>query len=657
MRNISNTLDAGLARRALAAGLDYALYGRLLKHFTERRLPWQGKQLHARLAILSTTRDNFLTSKLINLYGKTDHFSYARQVFDQIPCPNTFSYNALLIACSINNRHTQTLEVFWELACSGSPDVMPDNYSVTCLLKSLSGSLVSCVRLGKEVHGFAIQRGYDVDVFVGNSLISYYSKCEDLVSARKLFDGMREKDVVTWNSMIAGYSQAGLYEECKDLYREMVRCSGFKPNGVTMACVLQACGQSSDLHFGMEVHRFAVDEGVPIDVSAGNALIALYAKCGSLDYARELFEEMGEKDEVAYGSLISGYMLHGFVDEGMKLFREMKSRGLSTWNALLSGLAQNNQHDVVMDLVREMHTSGFRPNTVTLASVLPTLSYFSNLRGGKEVHCYAIKNNFDRNIYVATAIIDTYAKSGFLGGARKVFDRSKDRSLIIWTAIISAYSAHGDANSAVSLFEEMLNNQIQPDSVTFTAVLGACTHCGAVDKAWEIFNSMSKKFYIEPSSEHYACMTGVLSRAGRLSEAVEFVSEMPMEPDAKIWGALHHGASLSGDVEVGKFTFDHLINIEPENTGNYIIMANLYSQAGRRKEADDIRERMNQMGLKKIPGISWIETSKGLRSFIAIDSSCGETDEIYGMLEGLAGLMREETNAMQDEFDEFPAYV
>lgn len=602
---ISNTFTNGQ--------YDYLLYGRLFKYFTDNRLPLQAKQLHARLLLSSSTLDNYLGARLINLYSKTKHIHHARHVFDQIPHKNTFSYNALLIAYTMNNHHKETINLFSSLLLSSSGDLQPNNYSITCLLKSLSSLLmVTDVCLGKEIHCFVLRRGLVEDVFVENALISFYSKCLGVGFARKLFDKMRDRDVVTWNSMIAGYAQAGFFKECKELYREMVALPGFKPNAVTVLSALQACMQSQDLVFGMEVHRYIVDNKVELDVLVCNALIGLYAKCGSLDYARELFDEMSEKDEVTYGAIISGYMAHGVVDKGMELFREMKSRVLSTWNAVISGLVQNNRHEGVVDLVREMQGLGFRPNAVTLSSVLPTLSYFSNLKGGKEIHGYAVKNGYDRNIYVATAIIDTYAKLGFLFGAQYVFDQSKERSLIIWTAIISAHAAHGDANSALTFFDEMLSNGIQPDHVTFTAVLAACAHCGMVDKAWEIFNSMSKKYGIQPLGEHYACMVGVLGRAGRLSQATEFISTMPIEPNAKVWGALLHGASLCVDVELGKFACDHLFEIEPENTGNYAIMANLYSQAGKWKEADEVRERMIQCGLKKIPGSSWIETSNGI---------------------------------------------
>ncbi|CAK9164748.1 unnamed protein product [Ilex paraguariensis] len=476
--------------------------------------------------------------------------------------------------------------------------------------------------------------------------------CDDMASARTLFHWMPERDLVTWNSMISGFSQCGFHEDCKRLYKEMLALEYLRPNGVTVVSVLQACSQSNDLVLGMEVHRFVIENEIEMELSVCNSIIALYAKCGSLNYARELFEEMSEKDEITYGAIISGYMVHGFVDHAMKLFREMKNPVLSTWNAVISGQVQNNHHEGVLDLVREMQAFGCRPNTVTLSSILPTLSYFSNLKGGKEIHAYTIRNSHDKNIYVATAIIDTYAKLGHINGAQRVFERSKDRSVIVWTAIISAHAAHGDAKAALSLFDEMLDDGTQPDPVTFTAVLAACAHSGLVKDAWTIFEAIFPEYGIPPSVEHYACMVGVLSRAGKLSEAVEFIKQMPIEPSGKVWGALLNGASVSGDVELGKFVCDHLFEMEPENTGNYIIMANLYSRAGRWQEAENVREKMKSIGLEKIPGSSWIETFGGVQKFIARDVSNERVEEIYGMLEGLLEIMIEEGYVFMDEFDE-----
>ncbi|XP_061353922.1 pentatricopeptide repeat-containing protein At2g37310 [Gastrolobium bilobum] len=629
-------------------GLDCAAYGSAIQHCTNHRLVRHAKQLHARLFLFSVTPDNFLASKLINFYSKSNLIREARKVFDAIPHKNSFSWNAMLIGYTFNGMFRDALNLFTSLSFSSS--VSPDSFTITCVLKVLASSFCS-PRLAKEVHCSVLRRGFDWDVFVLNALVTCYSRCDELGLARTVFDRMPERDVVSWNSMIGGYSQCGFYEECKRLYLEMLGVAGFAPDVVTVLSVMQACGQSKDLVFGMEVHRLVNERQIEMDVSLCNAVIAMYAKCGSLDYARELFEELTEKDEVTYGSIISGYMVYGFVEEAMTIFRGMENHGLSIWNAVISGMVQNNQYEGVFDLVREMQGSGLRPNAVTLASTLPLFSYFSNLRGGKEVHAYAIRRSYDQNMYVATAIIDTYAKLGFIHGARQVFDQSGSRSLIIWTAIISAYAAHGDASLALGLYAQMLDKGIQPDPVTLTAVLTACAHSGLVDEAWEIFNVMPSKYGIQPLVEHYACMVGVLSRAGKLSEAANFISKMPIEPSARVWGALLHGASVYGDVEMGKFVCDHLFEIEPENTGNYIIMANLYSHAGRWEEADRVRERMKEIGLQKIRGCSWIESSGGLLSFIAKDVSNGRSDEIYALLEGLLGLMREEGYILQEELD------
>ncbi|KAK7285703.1 hypothetical protein RJT34_20481 [Clitoria ternatea] len=628
-------------------GLDFAAYGSAIQHCTDHRLLRQAKQLHARLILFSVTPDNFLASKLITSYAKSNHVQDARKVFDAIPHKNSFSWNAMLMGYSFNGMFRHALDLFTSFAFS---NVSPDNFSITCVLKALATSFCS-PNLAKEVHSFVLRRWLDSDVFVLNSLVTCYCRCDEIGLARQVFDRMSERDIVTWNSMISGYSQSGFYDECKRLYLDMLNVAELPPNEVTIVSVMQACGQSKDLVFGMEVHHFVNVSGIKIDVSLCNAVIAMYAKCGSLDYARELFEEMSEKDEVSYGSIISGYMAYGFADQALAIFQRMQNPGLSTWNALISGMVQNNRNEGVFNLVREMQDSGLRPNAVTLACTLPLFLHFSNLRGGKEMHAYAVKSGYDQNIYVATGIIDTYAKLGFIHGARRVFDQSQSRSLIIWTAIISAYAAHGYTDLALGLYAEMLDKGIQPDPVTLTAVLTACAHSGLVDKAWDIFNAMPSKYGIQPLVEHYACMVGVLSRAGKLSEAAQLISEMPIEPSAKVWGALLHGACVYGDVEMGKFAYNHLSEIEPENTANYIIMANLYSQAEKWEEADKVRERMKEVGLHKFCGGSWIETSGGLLSFIANDVSNGRSDEIHAVLEGLFVLMREEGCIVQEELD------
>lgn len=560
----------------------------------------------------------------------------------------------MLIAYSMQNKHSDVTHLFSSLALP-SFGLKPNNITISVLLKALS-SLPSFAQpiLGKVIHGFVLRHGIDADLFLSNGLVTFYARADELGLARKVFNGMHERDIVSWNSMISGYSQNGWYEEALRLYRGM---EGVQPDGVTVVAVLHACSELKDLSFGMEIHRFVIESGIQMDVSVYNSVLGMYAKCGSLDYARALFDEMAEKDDVSYGTMISAYMTYGLIDEAMGLFRMMENPVLSSWNAVISGLVQNNRHADVPKLVREMLAAGLKLNSVTLASILPTISFFSNLKGGKHIHCYAIRHDCDRNLYVATALIDTYGKAGFLHGAHLVFAMTMKRSLVVWTAIISACAAHGDADASLALFKKMLASGIQPDNVAFTAVLAACAHAGLVREAWQIFNSMLPEYGVQPTMEHHACIAGVLSRAGKLAEAVEFISKMPVEPNAKVWGALLNGASIFGDVEVGEFAFDQLFEIEPENAGNYIVMANIYSQAGKWEEAEKVREMMGRRGLKKFPGCSWIETSKGLQSFIARDASNEWSEKIYEMLECLVGVIREEGYVYKGELDEESFFI
>ncbi|CAL9165728.1 unnamed protein product [Musa hybrid cultivar] len=637
------------ASHGLAALPDIGAYGLLIQRCADGGCLSQGQQLHARLVVFAVVPSNFLASKLISLYSRCGRLHDARRMFDDIPRRNLFSWNAMLLAYALHGPASHAIRLFSSFPTSLSPDA----FTLSALLKSLSSLPPSSSSAYRSAHAFAVRHGLVCDIFVSNGLITAYAHGDDIASAQRVFDTMPQRDIVSWNSMIAGYSQSGHYQECLRLYREMeARSGGVLPNAVTVVSVLQACSQLKDLLFGMEVHRFAVEHGIQMERVAWNSVIGFYAKCGSLDSARRLFEEMSDKDGVSYSAMITGYMSYGFVRPAMDVFRQAVAPVLSTWNAVIAGLAQNNYHDEVLDLVCEMQASGFSPNSVTLSSLLPTLSFNSSLLGGKQVHGYAIRNDCHQNIYVATALIDTYAKSGFLEGARRVFDVSVGRSVVVWTAIISAYAAHGDADAALSLFDRMLDAGIMPDPVTFTAVLSACAHAGAVDEARHIFDAMSSVYRVSPTVEHYACMVGVLSRGGMLKEAVKFIDKMPIEPNSKTWGALLNGAAVYGDVEVGQFAFEQLLEIEPENTGNYIVMANLYSKDGRREEAKTVREKMRGIRLEKTAGCSWIETSDGLQVFVSRDTSNGRTDELYAVLEGLLRLIREEGYAYSNEFDE-----
>ncbi|KAI4994762.1 hypothetical protein ZWY2020_034403 [Hordeum vulgare] len=583
---------------------DPRVYGDLIQRCANAGHLVAGRQLHARLATLSVIPSNFLASKLISLYSRTGRLHDARRVFDAIPQPNLFAWNAILIALSLHSpQPSAALRLF---AASG---VSPDEVTVSALLKSLaaSGPDLSPLVAG-ELHALAFLRGFGADLFVSNGLITAYANAGDMRSARAVFDEMPRKDVVSWNSLVSAYARGGWYEECLELFHELVQAcagGGVRPNCVTVTSVLHACAQLKAVDFGVYVLRIANESGLDMDIAAWNSVVGFYAKCGRLKYARQLLERMPKKDTVSYSAMITGYMNNGHVDEAMDLFRQADAKGINTWNALISGLIQNGRQSDVLGLLHEMMGAGILPNTATLSIIMPSAPLFSTLLGAKQAHGYVIRNDYDQSNNVVSALVDAYSKAGFLDMARKVFELYENRSTIAWTSIISAVAAHGDVMEALDLFNQMVSAGIRPDTVTFTVVLTACAHAGKVTEARQIFHSMQAMFAVSPVMEQYACMVSLLSRAGMLKDALDLVNKMPFVPNAKVWGALLNGAAAVGDVELGRFVFDRLFMIEPKNTGNYIVMANLYSNAGKWEEAEIIRSMLWGVGLEKIPGCSW----------------------------------------------------
>ncbi|XP_052150201.1 pentatricopeptide repeat-containing protein At2g37310 [Oryza glaberrima] len=585
---------------------DPRAYGHLIQLCAESGHLAAARQIHARLVAASVTPSNFLASKLISLYSRADRLRDARRVFDSIPQPSLFAWNAILISLSLHSPDpSAAVRLF------ASSAVSPDEITLSTLLRSLaaSGPALSPLVTG-ELHAVAFLRGFGSDLFVSNALITAYANAGDMRSARAVFDEMPRRDVVSWNSLISACARACWYRECLDLFQEFVRvrCSdgdGVGPNGVTVTSVLHACAQLKVVDFGIGVHRFAAESGLDMDMVVWNSIIGFYAKCGRLQYARQLLDGMTRKDSISYSAMITGYMNNGHVEEGMQLFRQASARGISMWNSVIAGLVQNGRQSDVLRLLQEMIASKVLPNSATLSIVMPSVPSFSTLLGAKQAHGYAIRNDYDQSIRLVSALIDAYAKAGFLDTARKVFKLTEHRSTIVWTSIISAVAAHGEAVEALSLFNQMITAGAKPDTVTFTTVLSACAHSGKVAEARKVFNSMQAVFGISPVIEQYACMVSALSRAGMLKEAVKLVNKMPFEPNAKVWGALLNGAAVVGDVEFGRYAFDRLFIIEPKNTGNYIVMANLYSNAGKWEEAETIRSMLWGVGLEKVPGCTW----------------------------------------------------
>nr|DAD43049.1 TPA_asm: hypothetical protein HUJ06_001279 [Nelumbo nucifera] len=479
--------------------------------------------------------------------------------------------------------------------------VSPNRYTFPLLLKACSTSFM--LSQGAQLHAHCVKFGLNSSPFVTVALMDMYMKNGLIDSARRLFDRMVERDVVSWNAFLSGYSQNGRPEEALGVYNRM-RVAGVTVDFVAIASVISACSQLRFLHQGKWIHSWVIKNGFGADVVISTALLEMYANSGDFWLTKKLFEEMPTKDLIAWNCLISCYVQSGMIGDSFELFRKMQHNGL-------------------------------KPNGSTLAGILPAVGRVGALHLVRSCHGFAIRNALDLDEYVMTALMDAFAKSSDLVAAQRLFNLIPNKSVVAWSSMIDGYGTHGYGAEAIMLFEKMQENNIKPNHITYVGVLSACAHAGFVEEGQGYFRKMVDVHGIIPRLQHYACMVDMFARAGLLDDAVSLINQMPTEPSPGIWGALLGGCRIHGHVELGKFAAERLFELNSVDPGFYVLLSNIYAAAGMWSEVREIRGLMREKGLRKPAGWSSIEIGNKVHCFISGDMSHSDSGKIYQKLEEL----------------------
>ncbi|KAF8393248.1 hypothetical protein HHK36_021489 [Tetracentron sinense] len=594
------------------------------------------KQIHSQIIKTGLHNTQFALSKLIEFCAISPFgdLSYALSIFELIDDPNVFIWNTIIRGHSLSYSPILAVTFYVRMLHAG---VEPNSYTFPFLLKSCA--LVPATHEGRQIHTHVLKLGLDSDAFVHTSLINMYARNGELSDARlvfdksslrdavsftalitgyasggylddaqRLFDEIPVRDVVSWNAIIAGYAQSGKFGEALAFFQEMLREKA-QPNESTMVSVLSACAQSGSLELGKWVHSWIEDRGLGSNLRLVNALIDMYSKCGDLEKACGLFDGICQRDRISWNVMIGGYTHMSHYKEALVLFRKMQ---------------QSNEE----------------PNEVTFLSILPACANLGALDLGKWIHAY-IDKNFSKstNTSLPTSLIDMYAKCGNIKAALQVFDSAKPRSLASWNAMISGLAMHGHADMSLRLFSEMTEEGYEPDDITFVGLLAACSHAGLVEVGRQYFDTMIRKYKISPKVHHYGCMIDLVSRAGLFDEAEALMKNMEMKPDGAIWGSLLQACRVHGNVELGEFVARQLFELEPKNPGGYVLLSNIYAGAGRWDDVARIRTRLNEKGMKKIPGGTSIEVDSVVHEFLVGDKSHPQSREIYKMVEEIDELL------------------
>ncbi|KMT01711.1 hypothetical protein BVRB_9g211670 [Beta vulgaris subsp. vulgaris] len=512
---------------------------------------------------------------------------------------STLGLCAQIEKLAFGRRYQEALELFEILEIEGGHEVTSSTYDA--LVNACIGS--KSVRGVKRLTTFMVKNGFVLDQYMSNRVLLMHVKCGMVIDARILFDQMPHVNLVSWNTMIAGVVDAGDYIEAYRLFLTM--WSEYSDaDSRTFATMIRATAGLGIEYPGRQLHACVVKMDVSDDIYVACALIDMYSKCGSIDNAQFVFDEMPEKSTVAWNTIIAGYALHGYSEEALSLYYEMQDAG------------------VPMD-------------HFTFSIVVRICARLGSLEHAKQAHAGLVRHGFSLDTVANTALIDLYSKWGRIEDARNVFDRMRSKNVISWNALIAGYGNHGRGEDAVELFEKMLCEGMRPNHVTFLAVLSACSYSGLSNHGWEIFYAMSSEHNINPRAMHYACMIELLGREGLLDEALALIKNAPFEPAMNMWAALLTACRIHKNLELGRFAAEKLYGMGPEKLSNYIVLLNIYNSTGKLEEAASVIRTLKQKGLRMLPACTWIDIKKQSHAFLSGDKSHSKTKEIYQTLKGL----------------------
>ncbi|KAG9451769.1 hypothetical protein H6P81_004673 [Aristolochia fimbriata] len=625
-------------------------YGSILDLCAAQKAVFQGQQIHARVVTSGGALDrDFLTTKLVFMYGKCGYLPHARYLFDEMSHKTVFAWNALIGAYVSSGNPLGALELYREMQETG---VRVDSCTFPLVLKCCGA--VQDLHLGTEIHGFAIKSGFISVVFVVNSLVTMYAKCNCIDEAIQLFNGISEKDdVVSWNSIMSALLQHGRHIEVLQLFREMWMVGIFM-NSYTVVSVLEACAALSLGKLGREIHAFLLKSGRKLHIFEANALVVMYARSGQMGEAVQVFNEMDEKDKVSWNSVLSGYVQNGLYAEALRffcdsqqkghkpdqvsvisiasasgrlgkvlngmeahafalkhefdsdlqvgntlidmygkcscvnyaerIFRKMPTKDFITWTTIIATQAQNNSYLEALQLFREVEMEGMKVDSMMIGSILIALSGLKCISHVKEIHGYVIRHGL-LDLVLQNSLLDAYSESEKVEEACRLFEGMVTRDVVSWTSMISCLVHNGLASKALDLFRHMVQTGVESDSVTLVSVLSAVSNlsalrkgkeihgfiirhcfvmegsicsslvdmyssCGSVDNSYKVFERIECKDMVLWTSMINAC--GMHGRGKEAINLFDRVEETGLAPDHITFLALLYACSHSGLMEEGK---------------------------------------------------------------------------------------------------------
>ncbi|XP_058730217.1 pentatricopeptide repeat-containing protein At5g15300-like [Vicia villosa] len=461
------------------------------------------------------------------------------------------------------------------------------------------------------------------DAFISNTMIRAFSRSCFPLQALYIYNQMQVTDCFTYNFVIKACSRA---------YKFMQESGSGACDDDVLVVVYSK---------GTEIHCRVIKIGFENDTCVQNSLLNLYAQCGLVSVARRMFDQIKDdtslvswnimisaynrindfesgdkllelmpcKNVVSWNTLIGRYVRLGNVEAARRVFDCMPERDAVSWNSMIAGCVSVRDYAGALVLFSEMQNDGIKPTEVTLISILGACAETGSLEIGHKIHEYLEACEHKIEGYLGNALLNMYCKCGNLSLAWEVFNGMKMKTVSCWNAMIIGLAVHGYSEEVFHLFSEMEespDSSIRPNGLTFIGVLVACSHKGLVDKARWYYDHMVKKYGILPNIKHYGCMIDLLSRWGLLEEAYQMIKNAPFQNSAVLWNTLLGACRTQGNMALAEISFLQLAKLKKLTDGAYMLLSNMYAEAGRWDEVERLRSEMDYLHVPTQAGYSQI---------------------------------------------------